>query len=136
MRGWVDTGASLDGEWEISAHGERRDCLDRRLEGKLQIATTVPLAVDANAMSTSTPATGPEPEGENDAFVQRIERADFELGGEELPDPVTLRGVVRGSCVRLTLIEELGNGDQLQYVLDGFIDGVGVVHGTFSGWGS
>ena len=67
--------------------------------------------------------------------MQWIERADFELGGEELPEPVALRGAVQGSCVQLVLTEQLGNGDQLQYMLNGFIDGVGVVHGKFSGRG-
>jgi len=129
------TGASLDGQWRISAHGKRFACTDRRLEGSLDIDTSVPLSIASDATPTSGPATGPEPDNESDAFVQRIERADFVLSGDKLPRPVSLTGQVRGSCVVLTLTEELPDDDKLEYHLDGYIDAKGSIHGSFTGEG-
>lgn len=129
------TGASLDGRWELHATGTRTDCSERRLEGKLEIDTTLPLNVDAEAQETIGDRPSPMPESEADAFVQRIERADFELSAEELPRSVTFSGAVRGSCVQLTLTERLPNGDTLRYELDGHIDYRGRLSGTFIGTG-
>ena len=129
------TGASLDGEWELHAHGRRTGCNDRRLEGRLEIETTVPLDVEAEAQATFGNAGGPEVDNESDAFVQRIERADFELRGEKLPRKVSLTGVVLGSCVMLTLTEPLADGDTLRYELNGAVDDIGEVSGSFTGTG-
>ena len=121
------TGASLDGEWALHATGRRENCRDRRLEGALEIDTSVPLEIEARAQETFGDAGGPEVDNESDAFVQRIERAGFELGGDALPRKVTFSGEVRGSCVSFTLVEPLPNGDELRYQLNGALDDVGEV---------
>jgi hypothetical protein len=129
------TGASLDGEWRIEGNGKRSGCRDRRLVGDLRIETTLPLAIDARAEPASGPATGPEPRNEPDAFVQRIRRADFALGGEELPSGVRFEGTVHGSCVELVIEEDLPRGDLLRYELSGHIGSGGRVTGSFTGRG-
>src|SRR4051812_37711292 len=66
------TGRELDGVWTLSAHGTRKACGQRRLEGKLEISTTMPIQIDAKAQPTMGAATGPEVSAEEDAFVDRI----------------------------------------------------------------
>jgi hypothetical protein len=129
------TGASLDGDWQLHATGKRYACDDRRLEGQLAIDTSVPLVIEASAQPTFRDAGGPMTDNESDAFIQRIERADFELSGDELPRKVGFAGQVRGSCVSFTLSEQLPTGDMLHYELDGEIEGAGEIHGTFTGTG-
>jgi hypothetical protein len=129
------TGASLDGEWELHAKGTRTDCRERRFEGELEIDTTVPLKIAAEAQATFRDAGWPLAGNVSDAFVLRIERADFELSGDDLPRPITFSGVVRGSCVELTLTEQLPDGDSLHYELSGALDAVGRISGNFTGQG-
>lgn len=129
------TGASLDGAWELHGSGKRAGCEDRRLEGKLELDTTAPLVIEAAAQPTFRDAGGPITDNESDAFIQRIERADYELSGDELPHKVTFAGQVQGSCVSFTLSEQLPTGDTLNYVLDGEIEDVGEIHGSFTGTG-
>lgn len=89
------TGASLDGAWELHGSGKRAGCEDRRLEGKLELDTTAPLVIEAAAQPTFRDAGGPITDNESDAFIQRIERADYELSGDELPHKVTFAGQSR-----------------------------------------
>lgn len=129
------TGASLDGEWQLHAKGKRVGCDDRRLEGSLELDTTVPLVIEAAAQPTFRDAGGPPTDNESDAFVQRIERADFELGSDQLPNKVSFAGQVQGSCVSFTISEKLPTGDTLRYDLDGELSDVGEIQGSFTGTG-
>jgi hypothetical protein len=132
------TGRALDGDWSLSGSGVRRDCHSRRLEGDLTLRTAMAIAVEATAQATSGAPTGPEPSSEADAFVSRIERADYLLtlddsASDEVQDKLTLQGGVNGSCVSFDLTEELPGGDQIEYHFDGFIVGSSSARGEF--WG-
>jgi hypothetical protein len=134
------TGRALEGDWTLSGDGVRRECESRRLEGDLTLRTAMPIAVEATAQATSGAPTGPEPRSESDAFVSRIERADYLLtiddtASDDVQDKVTLQGGVNGSCVSFDLTEELSGGDQIEYHFDGFITGSSFARGEFWGEG-
>ncbi len=132
----ANTGRVLDGEWHITGQGRREGCEDRRLEGDLTLENPRPIEVRARPEATLGPATGPEVEYAADAFVVRIQRADYVLeleGGEG--GVVELQGGAVGSCVSFSLDEELGRGDRLTYRFDGYITGSRTVSGDFWGEG-
>ncbi len=130
------TGSELEGRWELRGSGERIECEDRRLEGALTIETSTRVRVMTEAQETTGPGSGPETDFEADAFVDRIERADFLVEQTDgAPDTLTVQGSVSGSCFRVHLEEELPDGDTISYDLDGFITRSGTAEGEFTGRG-
>lgn len=131
-----ESGAALQGTWLLTAHGSRSGCKDRRLEGALEIETAVPFHVVSDAQPTQGEATGPQPDDETDAFVARIERANFTLEpGEHVPQALRVSGHVTGSCVFFELEETLADGDRLSYRFTGTISSRSVARGQFEGRG-
>ena len=129
-----NTGRVLDGEWSLTGQGRREGCEDRRLEGDLTLENPRPIAVRARPEATMGPLTGPEVDFDADAFVVRIQRADYVLSLEGGEDGVLeLQGGAVGSCVSFSLVEELDRGDELRYRFDGYITGTHTVSGDF--WG-
>lgn len=130
------TGAQLEGQWHIEADGRRLGCSNRDFEGDLEVRTAFPIEVIAEAQATSSPATGPDVDNPPDAFVARIERADFELDeSRDAPDEVSVTGLVTGSCFRFTIVEQLDDGDSLRYEFDGWLTSRGRARGEFWGQG-
>ena len=134
------TGRALEGDWALSGSGTRSECSSRRLDGDLELSTAIRIPVEATAQATSGPSSGPEPSSEADAFVSRIERADYLLAvSDDAPndvvDNVTLQGGVNGSCVSFDLTESLPRDDEIVYHFDGFITGNGYARGEFWGTG-
>lgn len=129
-------GNDLEGRWTLHASGQRLDCDDRRLEGDLTLQTSMPVRVSAQAQATTNAPTADEAEFEADAFVDRIERADFLIEGEDPEgDGVRVRGSATGSCFLVHIEEELPDGDTLRYDLDGYITSRGTARGDFTGRG-
>ena len=116
-----DVGEVLSGTWTLRGEGRRTNCDDRRLDGDLELELAVPLDVTAMVVPTVGRPTGEEPEHEADAFVERIRRADFQVTADDMPDELELSGLTIGSCATLVLTEQLAGGDELNYVLDGYI---------------
>jgi hypothetical protein len=116
-----DVGEVLSGTWTLRGQGRRTGCKDRRLDGDLELELSVPLDVTAMVVPTVGRPTGEEPEHEADAFVERIRRADFQVTADDMPDELELSGLTIGSCATLVLTEQLAGGDELNYVLDGYI---------------
>jgi hypothetical protein len=134
------TGRALEGDWTLSGTGQRSECENRRLEGDLTLRTAMPIAVEAAPQATSGAPRGPEPSSEADAFVSRIERADYLLtiddsASDDVQEKVTLQGGVNGSCVSFDLTEELPGDDRIEYHFDGFIVGSSSARGEFWGEG-
>jgi len=130
------TGRELAGEWTLSAHGTRRRCKDASFAGTIEIETAMPIDVLAVPQSADVTPTKPAPDTIADAFVQRIERAEFVVGlAEGAPDGLSLEGGTVGSCVSLTLSEQLGGGDTLVYDLDGALTEADLVEGDLTGEG-
>lgn len=134
------TGRVLEGDWTLTGSGQRSECDSRRLDGELKLSTAMPISVEAAAQSTTGPATGPEPSSDADAFVNRIERADYLLtlssaAADDVADAITLQGGVNGSCVSFDLTEELPGDDEVEYHFDGFIVGSNRAEGDFFGTG-
>jgi hypothetical protein len=132
------TGRALEGDWTLTGSGQRRDCESRRLEGHLTLRSAMPIAVEATAQATTGARSGPVPSSDADAFVSRIERADYLLtlddaASDEVEDKVTLQGGVNGACVSFDLTEELPGDDRIEYHFDGFIVGSSSARGEF--WG-
>ena len=86
---------------------------------------------------TQGPATGPDVDFEADAFVVRIQRADYvlELDGFGAIARSSSQGGAVGSCVSFSLSEELEGGDRLRYRFDGYITDSHTVSGDFWGEG-
>jgi hypothetical protein len=134
------TGRALAGDWTLTGSGQRSECDSRRLDGALKLSTAMPIAVEAAAQATTGPASGPEPMFEADAFVNRIERADYLLtlsdaASDEVADSIALQGGVNGSCVSFDLTEALPGGDEIDYHFDGYIVGSNRAQGDFFGTG-
>ncbi len=134
------TGRALEGDWTLTGNGQRSACDSRRLDGALKLSTTMPISVEAAAQATTGPASGPEPSNDADAFVNRIERADYLLtlsdaADDDVADAITLQGGVNGSCVSFDLTEDLPGGDEIEYHFDGFIVGSNRAEGDFFGTG-
>ena len=132
------TGRQLEGDWTLSGSGQRHSCSSRRLDGDLRLRTEMPIAVASAPQPTSGGSSGPAPANEADAFVARIERADYLISldddaADEVTGRVTLQGGTNGSCVSFDLTEELPGGDEVVYHFDGFIVGSSTVRGEF--WG-
>ena len=129
-------GSELAGEWTLTAHGKRRRCADEDYEGELVIESSRPIEVSAESQASSGPGDAPAPDSIADAFVSRIERAEYVLSlGAGAPDALSVSGGTVGSCVSVTLAEELGDGDALVYELDGAITESGYAEGDFIGEG-
>jgi hypothetical protein len=89
-------------------------------------------------MAEATPGVASGPDAgvtEADAFLQRIERADYLLSAGSLPSTVAFNGRTAGSCVNFTLSEELEGGDRLIYFFEGSFDGPDRIRGEFTGEG-
>lgn len=130
------TGRELAGEWTLTAHGTRRRCEDEDFEGEVEIETSMPIDVLAEPQSADGASVEPTPDTIADAFVQRIERAEYVLGlADGAPAGLSLAGGTVGSCVSFTFAEELGGGDALVYELDGAITEADFVEGEFTGQG-
>lgn len=129
-------GDELAGEWTLTAHGSRRRCQDRDLEGSLTIETSMPIEVVSERQASDASSTTPTPDTIADAFVTRVERAEYVLSlAAGAPDGLTLAGGTVGSCVSFRLVEELRGGDALVYAFDGAITEDDFVEGDFSGEG-
>jgi hypothetical protein len=132
----ANTGRALEGDWSLTGRGRREGCSDRRLEGDLTLENPRAFGVRARPEPTQGPATGPEVDFEADAFVVRIQRADYVLELEGGDDGVLgLQGGAVGSCVSFSLSEELEDGDRLRYRFDGYITDNHTVSGDFWGEG-
>lgn len=137
------TGRVLQGRWTLEGRGRREGCGDRRLEGDLRLRTSMPIDVSAAAPATAGSGSFAEPEFEADAFVDRLDRADFVLSLSDADSPdaatdpgdITLIGATNGSCVAFDLRETLEDGDALDYQFDGFITASNHVEGEFHGSG-
>jgi hypothetical protein len=128
-------GSELQGEWTLIAHGKRRRCEDRTYEGDVVIETETPIDVVSEAQATSGLGTAPTPDAIADAFVQRIERAEFVLGlSSGAPDELRVSGGTVGSCMSATLSEDLRD-DLVVFELDGAITEPGYAEGDFTGEG-
>ena len=129
-------GDELTGEWSLTAEGKRRRCEDAELEGELSIETSAPIDVVSRPQASGGGAVEPTPDAIADAFVERIERAEHVLSlGAGAADGLSLAGGTVGSCMSVTLIEELPGGDALIYELDGAITDRGFAEGDFTGEG-
>jgi hypothetical protein len=129
-------GDELSGEWSLTAEGKRRRCEDADFEGELSIETSEPIEVVSQPQAGGGDGAEPTPDAIADAFVERIERAEHVLSlGTGAPDGLSLAGGTVGSCMSVTLTEELPGGDALVYELDGAITDRGFAEGDFSGEG-
>jgi hypothetical protein len=130
------TGLELAGDWTLTAHGTRRRCEDKDFEGSVELETSMPIEVASEPQAVDGPSVEPTPDAIADAFVQRIERAEYVVGlADGAPSGLSLAGGTVGSCVSVTLAEELGGGDTLIYELDGAITEADFVEGDFTGEG-
>ena len=130
------TGSELRGQWTLHAVGKRHGCEDRGYQGELVIETSMPIEVTAEPQASTGPATRPTPDSIADAFVERIERAQYLLGlGDNAPAELALTGGTVGSCVSFTLTELLPDGDALVYDFDGAITDHGHAEGDLQGEG-
>ena len=125
--------ASLEGEWTITAKGERYDCDGVRSEGELDLVVK-PFNVDVEL----TPWVGQpsvESGDEADAFVERVRRAEVKLSAD-ISNDVQFEGGGGADCeVSFSLRETLSNGNELIYNFEGFVQEVDQATGTFSGSG-
>lgn len=129
-------GDELSGEWSLTAEGKRRRCEDAVFEGELSIETSAPIDVISQPQAGGGDGVEPTPDAIADAFVERIERAEHVLSlGAGAPDGLSLAGGTVGSCMSVTLTEELPGGDALVYELDGAITDRGFAEGDFTGEG-
>jgi hypothetical protein len=134
---YQESGDLAEGYWQLEATGTRSGCANRRFNGALRIEASRSVAVHAMAEETSGPVTGPDAGvSEADAFIRRIERADYRLSASALPSALVFdEGATAGSCVSFRLTETLEDGDRLRYVFDGSFDGPDRIRGTFTGDG-
>jgi hypothetical protein len=129
-------GDELVGEWTLTATGHRRRCQDLDYEGELVIETAMPIEVASEPQADEGAASDPTPDAIADAFVRRVERAEFVLSlGPGAPSTLELAGGTVGSCVSFTLTEQLGGDDALVYEFDGAITDDDFVEGDFTGEG-
>lgn len=133
---YTESGDLAEGYWHLEAEGTRSGCSKRRLNGHLTIEASQSVAVHAMAQATGGNASGPDAGvTEADAFVQRIERADYLLSAGSLPSALAFNGRTAGSCVVFTVSEELEGGDRLLYFFEGAFDGPDRIRGEFTGEG-
>ena len=133
---YAESGDLAEGYWHLEAEGRRSGCSKRRLNGHLTIDASQSVGVHAMAQATNGSASGPDAGvSEADAFLQRIERADFLLSAGSLPSALAFNGRTAGSCVVFTLSEELEGGDRLLYFFEGAFDGPDRIRGDFTGEG-
>jgi hypothetical protein len=78
--------------------------------------------------------TGSTSGSEADAFVDRIERADFAFKLQSAVDRLSFSGQSAGSCVTFSMTETVGR-DELVYHFDGHISDVHFMEGNFRGAG-
>jgi hypothetical protein len=129
-------GRELAGEWTLTARGTRSRCESRAFEGDLVLETSMPIDVAVDPQSSDGTDSAPTPDAIADAFVQRIERAEFVLGlAAGAPAELSFSGGTVGSCMSATLVEDLGGDDALLYELDGAITDEGYAEGDFTGEG-
>ena len=123
-------GSDVTGSWRLEGTGKRRGCTDRRYEGDLEISTTVAIVVTAQEIDAALS------EDPADALVQRIvRRSQFSLMAESGPSDFHFDGSTDGSCVSFEMVEDLDEGGQLFYELEGTITSDGDIEGNFSGTG-
>jgi len=133
---YTESGDLAEGYWHLEAEGTRSGCSKRRFNGRLTIDTSQSVAVRAMAEATGGNASGPDGGvHEADAFLQRIERADYVLSAGSLPSALEFNGRTAGSCVVFTVSEELDDGDRLLYFFEGSFDGPDKIRGAFTGEG-
>jgi hypothetical protein len=128
-------GADAKGRWTIHGEGKRKNCKDPYLNGHMELDVDT-FVVDGKPVATSSNTAGEDTEYDADAFVRRIQRAQYVLEAWSItPIGVEFAGEVNTCDVDFSLSERLPDGSFHTYEFHGFVESTGSIYGRFSGEG-